>query len=203
MNVYAQIPEYPAQKCTVLVAVTNLLIINVLRFVGHSIVVFAVVLMPVLFKGVYAQSTVLSQEDKQAMLERHNYYRRQVGVRPLVWSQELEAVAQQWADTLAARDNGLMHSLGKYGENIAGASVCLTPAFVVDLWAREKQLYHGTPIEKHNKYGHYTQVVWYATRKVGCAMARSKSGFYYWVCEYYPPGNYIGRYPYPRAWKKH
>ncbi len=149
-----------------------------------------------------AQDVIFSEEDKQAILLRHNHYRSRVGVPPLVWSGKLEAIAQAWADTLAAQDKGLRHSGWKYGENIAGASVLVSAQFIVDLWAREKVFYHGGAITPDNRAAHYTQIVWHTTRKVGCALSRSKSGFYYWVCEYYPPGNYIGERPYRKRHKR-
>jgi hypothetical protein len=43
--------------------------------------------------------------------------------------------------------------------------------------------------------GHYTQVVWSGTRELGCGVARSPSREI-WVCNYNPPGNYIGQRPY-------
>ena len=52
--------------------------------------------------------------------------------------------------------------------------------------------------------GHYTQVVWRDTRQVGCAsvVCNSNSPFQghpqwrIWVCDYAPPGNYVGQKPY-------
>ena len=47
--------------------------------------------------------------------------------------------------------------------------------------------------------GHYTQVVWRDTQKVGCGASTCNiQGFdgIYWVCNYDPPGNLVGRRPY-------
>jgi PadR family transcriptional regulator len=43
--------------------------------------------------------------------------------------------------------------------------------------------------------GHYTQIVWSNTREVGCGVARD-SNREVWVCNYNPPGNWIGERPY-------
>jgi hypothetical protein len=53
--------------------------------------------------------------------------------------------------------------------------------------------------------GHYTQLVWRATTRVGCATQvcdrNSPFGSRFptwqlWVCNYAPPGNYVGQRPY-------
>jgi hypothetical protein len=43
--------------------------------------------------------------------------------------------------------------------------------------------------------GHYTQMIWRGTTRIGCALASSRR----WdvlVCRYGPPGNFIGEMPY-------
>ena len=41
--------------------------------------------------------------------------------------------------------------------------------------------------------GHFTQVVWAATERVGCGVAQC-NGMDVWVCNYDPPGNLEGAY---------
>ena len=43
--------------------------------------------------------------------------------------------------------------------------------------------------------GHYTQVVWANTLSVGCGVAVCPTGTIV-VCNYAPPGNYVGEKPY-------
>ena len=46
--------------------------------------------------------------------------------------------------------------------------------------------------------GHYTQIVWHTTLECGCGKAtNSTQNADYFVCQYSPPGNYWGHYPYP------
>ncbi len=78
----------------------------------------------------------------------------------------------------------------------------------VDAWASEAFYYQGNAVDSGNlhKVGHYTQIVWKTTRKVGCGRAISKvytyfnnveTVYYEWVvCRYSPPGNYLGQKPY-------
>jgi pathogenesis-related protein 1 len=47
--------------------------------------------------------------------------------------------------------------------------------------------------------GHYTQVVWRNTRQLGCGYSTCEyEGFtaHVWVCNYNPPGNFVGQVPY-------
>lgn len=52
--------------------------------------------------------------------------------------------------------------------------------------------------------GHYTQIVWRNTTHVGCAtkVCDKNSPFQgftrwqFWVCNYSPPGNFVGQRPY-------
>jgi hypothetical protein len=54
--------------------------------------------------------------------------------------------------------------------------------------------------EQHSSgCGHYTQVVWRNTREVGCGYATCNDGRFndaIWVCNYNPPGNFVGQTPY-------
>jgi pathogenesis-related protein 1 len=132
----------------------------------------------------------------QEMVEAHNAIRASVGVPPLVWSDQLAQVAQDWANHLIAA-GGLSHRPNnRYGENIytiSGAHA--TPAEVVDLWAKEVRGYDIRSNTCSGVCGHYTQIVWGKTRAVGCAVATDRRREV-WVCNYDPPGNIIGYRPY-------
>jgi len=133
------------------------------------------------------------------MVEAHNRARRAVGVPDLQWSPELAVVAQRWADTLRGQGCPLRHSgTPGIGENLTWASgQHLTPAAVVASWVQEARGFDA----QHNLCapglvcGHYTQVVWRDTRLIGCGMA-SCGQSEVWVCNYSPPGNYVGQRPY-------
>ncbi len=103
----------------------------------------------------------------------------------LVWDDELYQSAQSWANELAKSDN-LRHSDLAGGENIQStsdkSSSCKS---AVDAWFNEYPLYHNEKIGEGNfhAYGHFTQLVWAKTRKLGCAYSDS-SGKRYKVCHY-------------------
>ena len=132
----------------------------------------------------------------QAMLDAHNAIRARVGVPPLVWSDQLARVAQDWANHLIATGSFGHRPNNHYGENaytISGSTT--SPAQVVGYWAREARGYDIRSNTCSGVCGHYTQIVWGTTRAVGCAVATDRRREV-WVCNYDPPGNVVGYRPY-------
>jgi len=128
----------------------------------------------------------------------HNAERAKVGVAPLAWSAEVAAYAQEWADSLKTQNCAMQHrSEHRYGENLAWGGG-LTPDRVVSMWSAESAHYHyaSNACQAGQTCGHYTQVVWRTSNQLGCGMARCANGSDIWVCNYNPPGNYIGQKPY-------
>lgn len=117
--------------------------------------------------------------------------------------QKLVAFAIQRARTLATTEQ-FKHDAKGYGENLAWNWSSRGPAPVAcsiptDNWYNEIKDYNfadpaTTPI---SRVGHFTQVVWAGSTKVGCAQAASlgPKGGVYTVCNYDPPGNYLGQFP--------
>jgi hypothetical protein len=85
-------------------------------------------------------------------------------------------------------------------------STAPTAAAVVSNWVGEAVDYdYATNTCKSGKMcGHYTQVAWRTSVGVGCGMSYCTtgspfSGYPNWwnvVCNYTPPGNYVGQKPY-------
>ncbi len=126
----------------------------------------------------------------KGMLSAHNAVRARHCAPPLTWSADLARVAQRWVDKLVAADCAFDHSRGKYGENLAGATAgTLDAEGVVRMWYEEKEKYDFRKGAFSMETGHFTQVVWAATRRVGCATATCKRGLQLWVCNYDPAGN--------------
>ncbi|XP_013407806.1 pathogenesis-related protein 1A1-like [Lingula anatina] len=133
----------------------------------------------------------LSDAEKQQMLDRHNLRRSLVSpsaalMTRMMWDDELAASSQAWADSC---NMGHSNTGGKYGENLFGSSYPPGPYKAVDAWDEEKQWYTlssntcNPPPGK--SCGHYTQVVWAASTKLGCGMKKCTS-WYYVVCRYSP-----------------
>jgi pathogenesis-related protein 1 len=156
------------------------------------------------------------------MTGEHNRARAELGLSPplpaLTWSPELANWAREWATHLAGRCQGLEHRRrAPHGQNLAARSSIaeagrFAPTSVIDAWVAESQCWKPGKIGvsdrceaacvarlKSSGCGHYTQLVWRATRSVGCAYASCRrEGFLdeYWVCNYDPAGNVRGREPY-------
>ncbi|MDM8559963.1 CAP domain-containing protein [Candidatus Parabeggiatoa sp. HSG14] len=145
------------------------------------------------------QGSGLSPAERDEMLNAHNQWRQRYGVPPLKWSTRLADFAQEWAEYLAEKGFRLQHrayGMSHYGENLAGANGrALTPTQVVDMWGNEVKDYDYATNTCRRVCGHYTQVVWRNTTEVGCGMVRIGRQEI-WVCNYNPPGNFMGQKPY-------
>lgn len=134
---------------------------------------------------------------------------------PVAWSADAAAVAQGWADRCVYQHNA---GRGELGENIAATfppGAWDATAIVLEGWAAEAPFYaYATDtcnldprVNAFGTCGHYTQVVWRDTTAIGCG-TRICSGatwpfsggnpgpWVLWVCNYAPPGNWVGERPY-------
>ena len=143
--------------------------------------------------------TKMAAKDVQAILAHHNKVRAAVGVPPLKWSPTLANYSQKWTDYLAGSSCRVEHrSDNQYGENIyAGTAGHFTAVDAAKAWEAEKKSYDGTPLKQSiiKAVGHYTQITWRDTRMLGCGEALCNKMLLV-VCNYDPPGNYIGQLPY-------
>ncbi|CAH8337133.1 unnamed protein product [Eruca vesicaria subsp. sativa] len=119
-----------------------------------------------------------------------------------MWDRRLEHYAQNYANQRKG-DCALKHSFQdgefSFGENIfSGFGKEWSPADAVVAWASEKKFYHygSNTCDPGKVCGHYTQMVWKNTVRVGCARVKCNSGAIFMTCNYDPPGNYIGQKPY-------
>jgi pathogenesis-related protein 1 len=156
----------------------------------------------------------------------HNAVRAAVmttpSLQPFVWSETLAAYAQQWTDSLAMTSCASPHhrteqelSQKGYGENLAAFSSSFGSSNAqqaVAGWAAEKMCwtfgtFDGTEkcdmtcYQKMNSdgCGHYTQIVWRKSMQLGCGVSSCQNGGFktdIWICNYAPPGNYVGQNPY-------
>src|SRR5262249_55557040 len=64
-------------------------------------------------------------------------------------------------------------------------------------WTSEKKNYSGETISEQNfmKFGHYTQMIWGATERIGAGKVKTKNGRFFGCCDYDPPGNVVGQAP--------
>lgn len=157
----------------------------------------------VLVSTIVALSTLMQpcagQSSPQDYISAHNSPRGQVGVGVVTWNATVATQAQNYANQRKG-DCALTHSTGTpYGENLAkGSSSSFTGVTAVNLWAAEKPYYdyNANCCTGGKQCLHYTQVVWRDSTQIGCARVQCNNGWYYVVCNYYPPGNWEGELPY-------
>jgi hypothetical protein len=188
--------------------------------------------MSVLCLLVAASATAdLTVQQEQAVLAGHNEIRSDVarglvGDEPtardmvkLIWDDDLAQVAQNWVDRCSWGHNpnrtseyaALVGGNTYVGENLAVYGTTGSPPnlvdFALDIWFEEVADYNYGPFSSSSAsaIGHYTQLVWAGTQRVGCGLAvcpGSAFGWpssftgYYIACDYARGGNYIGSYPY-------
>jgi hypothetical protein len=97
------------------------------------------------------------------MLNAHNALRAKHGVPPLSWSASLAKTAQAWADRCMFE-----HSNAGLGENLAQGTGDYSGANAVNDWYGEISAYDFNNPGFSDATGHFTQVVWKDTKKVGC-----------------------------------
>ena len=75
-----------------------------------------------------------------------------------------------------------------------------SPTLAIDSWASEEKKYSYSDASFGEKTGHFTQLVWQNTQRVGCGAVEchndDDNGAQGWllVCEYDPPGNVKGAF---------
>ncbi|XP_029453013.1 GLIPR1-like protein 1 [Rhinatrema bivittatum] len=148
------------------------------------------------------------------MVDEHNHYRSTVkppaaNMLHMSWDPSLAKLAKAWVKRCTFKHNDFL--IGKnvhpefytVGENLELGNV-LDHQSVVHEWASEVQQYDFTSNQCTGRCGHYTQIVWATTYKVGCAIQKCSKveGFpsgkdkVIVACNYGPAGNVENEKPY-------
>ncbi|KAL9227996.1 hypothetical protein vseg_003621 [Gypsophila vaccaria] len=133
-------------------------------------------------------------------LSAHNTIRAKYEVPPLEWDRTLARFARRHASELA-KNCSMVHSGGQYGENLFwGKLDHWTPARIVEDWASEVQYFDLNSkkcTRDWTECGHFTQLVWAETQRVGCHRQKCiwQVGFI-GICIYDPPGNGADQNPF-------
>lgn len=149
----------------------------------------------------------LSEEQEELLVELHNHYRGQVSpsasaMLPLKWDASLKVVAEGYAAKCVWNHNP---DLEDTGENLFVSTGTMDLREGMEKWFLEHLDYdfQNNSCDEEKMCGHYTQMVWADTHRVGCAvhlcnnmegLSWEKASFL--VCNYYPAGNYEGERPY-------
>jgi hypothetical protein len=140
---------------------------------------------------------------RATLLDLHNRERAAVGAPPLVWDERLAAAAAGYGPALA-RHAKLVHAPASaragQGENLwKGTHQAYAVETMFAGWANEKRIFRPglfpqvSTTGNWRDVGHYTQVIWRGTERVGCAVHQTRQ-WDYLICRYTPAGNVEGRY---------
>ena len=137
---------------------------------------------------------------REEILGRHNFYRAKHQVGNLVRESGIETIAQAYSDKLLSTGR-LTHSSNEYnsqqlGENLyVGYNVGSIGTAAVDVWYAENINYDYNNPGFYSNTGHFTQVVWKGSKKLGCGVSCDSKSKCYVCCNYLPAGNYLNQFP--------
>ncbi|XP_022952649.1 pathogenesis-related protein 1-like [Cucurbita moschata] len=139
-----------------------------------------------------------AQDSSQDYVDAHNKARAKVGVGPVQWDEKVANFARQYGNK-HINDCEAVHSHGPFGENISYGFPDLSGTATVQEWVDEKQFYDlsTNTCAPYRVCGHYTQVVWRNSVRIGCAkvICTNNRGTLI-ICNYDPPGNIPGERPF-------
>ena len=139
---------------------------------------------------------------RAAMMDAHNRARRQYGVGLLAWDEALAQSARRYAAQLARR-NRFEHDPQtgqrfKQGENLwTGTRTAYRYDEMIGALVDERRFFIPgrfpavSRTGDWSQVGHYTQIIWPTTQRVGCATTSNRTSDYL-VCRYWPAGNIVG-----------
>ena len=167
-----------------------------------KLVLVAMLFLPAAANHGPQENDVSSSSLELVMLKVHNDERKRLGSKSLLWDEALAQDAKGWASKLAAsgRFEHAFDAIRKknQGENLwMGTAGYFTYQQMSEMWLDERKMAKTgifpdvTTTRNWSDVGHYTQMIWPATRKVGCAIGKGKSDDVL-VCRYWPAGNRIG-----------
>lgn len=146
---------------------------------------------------------------RQVVMDVHNRERQSLGVPALAWDDRLAADAAGYARQMV-HTNQSRHSHGgerdeEIGENLwMGTHRAYGYTAMLDAFMDERRAFvfkarfpDVSTTGNWEDVGHYTQMIWRGTRRVGCALGEGAQ-YDYLVCRYYPAGNVYGMSPFDR-----
>jgi hypothetical protein len=136
------------------------------------------------------------------ILAAHNAERARAGVPPLMWDNALGTAAAAYAQQMAMTgrfEHSNRQARPNTGENLwMGSHGAFSLEVMVGGWTSEKRFFLAGVFPNNSRtgnwedVGHYTQMIWPTTTRIGCALA-STPRIDYLVCRYAGKGNIDGR----------
>ncbi|XP_041453914.1 uncharacterized protein LOC121407062 isoform X1 [Lytechinus variegatus] len=166
-----------------------------------------------LTRGRVRRSVGFTRTQQHAIVELHNRFRGEsippaANMEHLIWSDSLARAAQAWSENCTWGHGPAGVVTVQYGQNVwldkVATSGNLVGITATRGWFEESSFYdYATNGCTGEQCGHYTQLMWASSRKVGCGRhycprvtGAGDARAWFITCNYYPPGNYIGAKPY-------
>ncbi|XP_022708242.1 cysteine-rich secretory protein 2-like [Varroa jacobsoni] len=154
---------------------------------------------------------------RSEIVDQHNFYRSTVNppaenMEEMRWYPWAAKTAQKWANKCLMLAHASLEGLndpevmGQCGQNIFVVSTQVPWSFAIRVWDIEKHnfSYGGIRNNSIGLNGHYTQLVWASSNKVGCGYSpcqmkfqNTTRVFHNYVCNYCPIGNHPLTRDYP------
>ncbi|TKX18292.1 hypothetical protein C1H76_9560 [Elsinoe australis] len=151
----------------------------------------------------------IAQTYRRAAINHHNYHRANHSAAAVTWSVDMANRAKKIANTCVYAHK-MDQDGGGYGQNIAvglpgpNISTVISDLFYNgEINAYGKQYGSEPNMNNLGGWGHMSQIVWKGTKQIGCATVDCRkrglknwpaNNGYFTVCNYSPPGNYIGEF---------
>ncbi|XP_026700915.1 LOW QUALITY PROTEIN: cysteine-rich secretory protein 2 [Athene cunicularia] len=153
------------------------------------------------YKQVDISSPQYKLQNQKQILDLHNEIRRSVvptasNMLKMVWSEKAAKNAEKWAKNcgmkISPRDQRVINGV-TCGENVLLSSNPKTWAEAIQVWRSQSSnfKYGFGATAKNVNIENYTQLIWYNSYQIGCAVAYcpKKQFKYFYVCQYCPSGN--------------
>ncbi|XP_046987912.1 cysteine-rich secretory protein 2-like [Schistocerca americana] len=151
---------------------------------------------------------------QRKILLYHNFFRTKVSppasnMLKMTWHKGAARAAQRWAERCLMLTHDDMqgrwvNNYGSCGQNIFISTQQVPWYFAIKMWFAERDNFtYGSRRNDLHAVGHYTQMVWASTHKVGCGFTRCGSRgrtYYSYICNYCPMGNMMEKLGTPYEW---
>jgi hypothetical protein len=149
-----------------------------------------------------AAQPLLASQFPARVLAAHNAERAALRLPPLIWDNDLGTAAATYVAQMASSgrfEHSDRSTRRGIGENLWwGTHGAYSVEQMIGAWASERRMFAPGIFPNVSRtgnwadVGHYTQIIWPTTQRVGCALG-STARTDYLVCRYAPGGNIDGR----------
>ena len=133
---------------------------------------------------------------RDKLLKKHNELRKKHGSKSLSSNDELNRIAQKYAEIMMLCEGFKSFGVNFYENSFLGENILFSTKKNVEeicqIWYDESKKYDFILNKYQKSAGHFTQLVWKETKEVGFGFFTNRIGDSCYVALYYPAGNIIG-----------